>query len=117
MAYDRLLAERVREYLAKFPQIEIEEKEMFSGLAFLVNGKMCVNVSGQNLMCRFDAMLTEKLSEKRGFIPMVMKGQVSQGYGYIEPVGFKGSTDFEFWIDLCLDFKDKAKSSKRSKKK
>ena len=40
MAYDTLLADRVRKYLAEFPKLEIEEKEMFRGLAFLVNGKM-----------------------------------------------------------------------------
>ena len=70
MVYDTLLADRVREYLAEFPELKIEEKEMFRGLAFLVNGKMCVNVSGQNLMCRFDPILTEELSEKTGFLQM-----------------------------------------------
>lgn len=49
MAYDTKLADRIREYLVKDPQRKIEEKKMFSGLAFLVNGKMCINVSGKNL--------------------------------------------------------------------
>jgi hypothetical protein len=117
MAYDTLLADRVREYLAAFPKFEIEEKEMFSGLAFLVNGKMCVNVSGQNLMCRFDPTLTEELSEKKGFLPMRMKGKEYKGYCYVEPTGIKNKKDFEFWINLCLNFNDKAKSSKTRKKK
>lgn len=67
MAYDTQLADRVREYLAEFPKLDIEEKKMFRGLAFLVNGKMCVNISGQNLMCRFDPTQTEKLAEKLAF--------------------------------------------------
>ena len=54
MSYDTKLADRVREYLNEVADIQIEEKKMFSGLAFLVNEKMCVNVSGENLMCRFD---------------------------------------------------------------
>lgn len=117
MVYDTLLADRVREYLAEFPELKIEEKEMFRGLAFLVNGKMCVNVSGQNLMCRFDPILTEELSEKTGFLQMIMKGKEYKGYCYVEPIGTKNKNDFEFWINLCLDFNDKAKSSKARKKK
>jgi TfoX/Sxy family transcriptional regulator of competence genes len=54
MAYSTKLADRVREYLFRLPDLQIEEKKMFGGLAFLVNGKMCVNISGENLMCRFD---------------------------------------------------------------
>ena len=59
MAYDIKLADRIREYLIQFPKLKIEEKEMFRGLTFMINGKMCVCVSGENLMCRFDPDLTE----------------------------------------------------------
>lgn len=65
MAYDTKLAERVREYLVDFPNLTVEEKKMFRGLAFMVNGKMCICVSGENLMCRFDPNLQEELAEKR----------------------------------------------------
>ena len=34
MAYNIELANQVRERLAKVPEIEIEEKKMFSGLSF-----------------------------------------------------------------------------------
>ena len=117
MAYDTQLADRVRKYLAAFPKLDIEEKKMFRGLAFLVNGKMCINVSGDNLMCRFDPTQTEELAERTGFLPMIMKGKEYKGYCYVEPAGIKNKKDFEFWIALCLDFNDKAKSSKTRKKK
>lgn len=115
MAYDTLLADRVREYLAEFPKLDIKEKQMFSGLAFFVNGKMCVNISGQNLMCRFDPKLTEELADRNGFLPMIMKGKEYKGYCYIEPTGINNKKDFEFWLNLCLDFNDKAKPSKKKK--
>lgn len=54
MAYDLNLANKVREYLAEATALEVEEKNMFGGIAFLVDGKMCVNVSGEQLMCRID---------------------------------------------------------------
>ncbi len=113
MAYNTILAERVRNYLLQFPQIHIEEKKMFSGLAFMVNGKMCVNVSGENLMCRFDPELTPSLEKRIGFIPMIMKGRELKGYCYVEPAAFKSQRNFEFWVNTCLDFNDKARSSKK----
>lgn len=112
MAYDTNLADRVREYLILFPKLKIDEKKMFGGLAFMINGKMCINVSGDNLMCRFDPDLTQDITEKRGFMPMIMRGKEYTGYCYVEPIGFKNKKDFEYWINLCLDFNDKAKSSK-----
>ena len=38
MAYDPKLADRIREYIIHLPDIQIEEKKMFGGLAFMVNG-------------------------------------------------------------------------------
>jgi hypothetical protein len=47
---------------------------MFSGLAFLVNEKTCVNVGGENLMCRYDPELDDEVAERVGFQPMIMRG-------------------------------------------
>lgn len=116
MAYDLLLADRVREYLAALTKLKIEEKKMFRGLSFLVNGKMCINVSGENLMCRFDPDLIQSIAERKGFLPMIMKGKEYKGYCYVDPTGFKNKKDFEFWINLCLDFNNKAKLSGKRKK-
>lgn len=113
MAYSETLADRVREYLYMVEGLKIQEKEMFSGIAFMVNGKMCVNVSGENLMCRFDPAREEELKERRGYEPMVMKGKELKGYCYVSPEGFKRKLDFEFWVNTCLDFNARAKSSKK----
>ena len=113
MAYDIQLADRIREYLVEIPKLKFEEKKMFRGLTFMVNDKMCISVSGENLMCRFDPALYEVVAEKNGFKPMVMKGKEYKGYCYIEPAGFKSNKDFEYWVNLCLDYNAKAKSSKK----
>ena len=116
MAYDTKLADRIREYLNAIPKIKIEEKKMFRGLTFMVNDKMCVCVSGDNLMCRFDPALQDELSGKIGFQTMVMKDRVYKGYCYVSPDGIKTKKGFEFWLSLCIDFNKKAKSSKKQKK-
>jgi hypothetical protein len=115
MAYSIKLAERIRTYLDGIPKIKIEEKEMFRGLAFLVNGKMCINVSGDNLMCRYDPVLGDEVAERSGFLPMIMKGKQLRGYCYVSEDGYKSKGNFEYWLNLCLAFNEKAKASKRKK--
>ncbi|MCM5528393.1 TfoX/Sxy family protein [Parasegetibacter sp. NRK P23] len=117
MSYNTQLAEQVRTYLSQFEKYDIEEKEMFRGLAFMVNGKMCVNVSGENLMCRFDPSLLQEVAARKGYRPMIMKGKPYKGYCYVEPSGFKNKKDFEYWINLCLAFNEQAKASKKKTKK
>lgn len=112
MAYNTKLADKVRDYLADIPELEIEEKKMFGGLAFLINGKMCVNVSGERLMCRFDPELQKQLQNKKGYQPMIMKGKLLAGYCYVEPEGFKAKKDFDYWMEICLNFNEKEKGKK-----
>ena len=113
MAYNTKLADRVRDHLAHVPNIQIEEKKMFGGLAFMVNGKMCVNVSGENLMCRFEPSVQEEISKRKGFQKMIMKGKEYKGYCYVKPEGIKTENEFNYWIKLCLSFNHQAKSSKK----
>jgi TfoX/Sxy family transcriptional regulator of competence genes len=63
MAYNSKLVHQIREHLVKLPHLKIDEKKMFGGLAFMVNGKMCINVSGENLMCRIDPALHEEIAK------------------------------------------------------
>lgn len=111
MAYNEHLADRVREAIAHLPRVE--EKKMFRGLAFMVNGKMCINISGDNLMCRFDPVLQEEVAERRGYLPMIMKGKELNGYCYVSEEGYRTNIDFDYWINLCLDFNKIAKASKK----
>ena len=81
MAYDEKLADRVREALADVPNVQ--EKKMFRGVTFMVNDKMCVSVSGNELMLRLDPELTEQLVEENGTRPMVHGGKHMKGFIYI----------------------------------
>jgi hypothetical protein len=113
MGYNQKLADRLREALSDFPKVE--EKKMFRGVTFMVNGKMCISVSGENLMCRFDPVLQEEVMERRGVEPMIMKNRQYKGYAYVTPEGFKSKKDFDYWVKLCLDFNKKARASKKKK--
>ena len=111
MAYDEKLADRVREALADIPNVE--EKKMFRGVTFMVDDKMCVSVSGIELMLRLDPNLTEQLVEEAGTRPMVHGGKHMKGFIYISPERFKNQKDFDHWINLALEYNPRAKSSKK----
>ena len=113
MAYDTKLANRIRAYLAEIPNLKIEEKKMFRGLSFMVNRKMCINVCNENLMCHFDPKLQSEIADKKGYEPMIMKGKEYKGYCYVNPEGIKTKKDFEYFVNLCLEFNKVAKPSKR----
>jgi TfoX/Sxy family transcriptional regulator of competence genes len=115
MPYNEKLADRIREALQYLPKVE--EKKMFRGVTFMVNDKMCLSVSGDEMMCRFDPALQETVSEKKGFRTMIMKGREYKGYGYINQEGIKSKKDFDYWIGLSLDFNKRAKASKKQNKK
>ncbi len=117
MTYDTNLVDKVREYLVEIPNIVVEEKIMFNVWNFMVNGKTCICVSGENLMIRFNPSLQEEISNKIGYETMLMKGKEYKGYCYIHPEGFKDKKEFEYYINLCLDFNKIAKVSKKRKTK
>ena len=109
MPYDEKLADRVREALADVPKVE--EKKMFRGVTFMVDDKMCISVSGSELMLRLDPELTEQLVEENGTRPMIHGGKHMKGFIYISHERFRNQKDFDHWIKLALEFNPKAKPS------
>lgn len=114
MAYNQKLAGRIKIALSHLP--DVEEKRMFRGVTFMVNGKMCISVSGDELMCRVNPDLHDKLIKKTGCRPVIMKNREYKGFVYVKDETLKHKKDLDFWIGLCLEFNDKAKSSKRKSK-
>jgi len=115
MAANEKLAQRVREALADVKNVE--EKKMFNGICFMVNDKMCVCVSKDELMCRVGPEIFEEALERNGTRTMVHNGKSMTGYVFASEVAYKSEKDFDFWIQSCLAFNKDAKSSKEKKKK
>ena len=90
---------------------------MFRGVCFMVNGKMCICVSGDELMCRVGPALHEEVLEKDGTRAMVMKGKVLKDYVYVNEDVLKTTSDFDYWIKSCLAFNPLAKASKHKNSK
>lgn len=112
MAYDELLAERIRIALMKKSAKSVEKK-MMGGLCFMVNDKMCVGVIKDSLMARIDPDIYETALTKKGCKEMDFTGRVLKGFVLVEPEGILFDKDLEYWVQLCLDFNPNAKSSKK----
>lgn len=64
MAYNEMIADRIRESLCEIPKLE--EKQMMGGLTFMVNGKMCVGIIKDELMYRIDPEIHDTEIKKQG---------------------------------------------------
>lgn len=113
MTYDENLARRIRVRLADIPNVE--EKEMMGGLTFMVNGKMCIGIIKDELMCRIHPRLHEAAVEKVGCRTMDFTGRPMKGYVLVDESGMRDKKDFDYWINVCLEFNPEAKSSKKNK--
>jgi len=111
--YSESLANRVRERLSQLPNIV--EKEMMGGLTFMYNDKMCIGIIKDELMCRIDPSLHEICVEKIGCRTMDFTKKPMKGYIMVDESGMSNKADFEYWVNLSLEFNKKAKSSKKSK--
>jgi TfoX/Sxy family transcriptional regulator of competence genes len=111
MAYDEKLAARIRERISNLPNIE--EKEMMGGLVYMYNGKMCIGIIKDEMMCRIDPMIHDIEVEKRGCRTMDFTNRPMKGYILIEELGMRTQKEFDYWIDLALEFNSRAKASKK----
>ncbi len=103
MAYDEDLAHRIRELIAS--ERGVEEKRMFGGLAFLINGNMSVAVSGQGgLMVRVPPDETEKLLTRDHVQPMVMAGRETRGWLRVSDDGVRTKRQLQPWVTRGVDY-------------
>lgn len=112
MAYDEYLADRIVAVL-KSKRILFEEKKMMGGLSFMIDNKMCIGVIKNNLMARVGPEMYNMALTKPGCREMDFTGRPMMGYVYVEPEGIDMDDDLDYWVQLCLSFNPKAKSSKK----
>jgi len=97
VAFDEDLANRIRSVLG--PEKGLTEKRMFGGLAFLIDGKMAVSVSGKGgLMVRVDPSETDRLVGRPHVGPFVMRGRPLDGWLRVDAEGVRTKRQLEAWV-------------------
>jgi TfoX/Sxy family transcriptional regulator of competence genes len=103
MAYDEDLVNRLRELLAA--ERGIEEKRMFGGLAFLINGNMAVAASGRGgLMVRVPPEDTTALVARDHVEPMIMAGRETRGWIRVEDPGMRTKRQLTSWVTRGVNY-------------
>lgn len=115
MAYNEKLVNRIREVIAEVPKTV--EKNMFGGVCFMVNNKMCVGVVKDEMMCRINPDVMDTALERPGCRVMDFTGKPMKGYVFVSEEGLKSKKDLHYWINLSLAFNKFAKASKKKKAK
>jgi TfoX/Sxy family transcriptional regulator of competence genes len=96
VAYDEGLATRVRELLQERPGVV--EKQMFGGLAFLVQGNMACGVRGDELMVRVAPDTAEAALGEPGARPFDMTGRPMKGWLLVDADGHAEDDDLRRWV-------------------
>ncbi|HET7667707.1 MAG TPA: TfoX/Sxy family protein [Mycobacterium sp.] len=103
MAYDEDLAFRIRELVGA--ERGVEEKRMFGGLAFLINGNMSVAASGQGgLLVRVPPDQTDMLVAREHVEPMVMAGREARGWLRVSTDGVKTKRQLQSWVNRGVGY-------------
>jgi TfoX/Sxy family transcriptional regulator of competence genes len=102
MPYDESLATRLRGLLRR--RRGIEERKMFGGLAFLVNGHMSVGIVGDNLVLRLGDELAKEALRERNTAPMDFTGRALKSMVFVEPAGLRTDAALEDWVSQALQY-------------
>jgi TfoX/Sxy family transcriptional regulator of competence genes len=120
MAYDHELAARIRGIVGR--KKGVTEKEMFGGVAFLLEGKMFVGIVKDDLMVRLDPDDWEKELARAHARPMDFAGKPMKGYVYVAPAGLRKDEALAAYVTRAAEFvatlpakKPKAKPAKPAK--
>ena len=101
MAYDKILAERVRASLGEIPAIE---KKMFGGVGYMLHGNMACGILDDALIVRvgkenYEAALTQphtRIFESRG--------RKMNGWVLVDPLGTADDQALAEWTDAGVAF-------------
>jgi TfoX/Sxy family transcriptional regulator of competence genes len=111
MAYNELIADRIREYLVDLPHVE--EKRMMGGLIFMLKGKMCVGVMNDALLVRIDPASHDERLEENGCSPLDTSGRSMKGFILVDEAALRSGKVFRFWMEEALAFNPQAKATKK----
>jgi len=102
MSFDESLATRIREALAR--KRGVEEKKMFGGVGYLLNGNMLVGVWKDSLIVRLgpdnydDALLEPHVRE------FDITGRSMKGWVLVGPEGVENVEQLTDWIERATRF-------------
>ncbi|WP_305986203.1 TfoX/Sxy family protein [Roseibium sp. MMSF_3544] len=98
---ETVLVERTR---ALIPDTNVEQKRMFGGTCFMVNGNMLVCTSKNGLMARVGKEQEAAALAKPHASPCRPAGRPMPGFIRIEPEGIESDEDLRDWVEMARTY-------------
>ena len=102
MAFSEALAERIRQGLAR--RKGIEEKRMFGGVGFLLNGNLLVGVWKDSLCVRLGPEQAEEALPEPHVKEFDITGRPMKGWVLVEAEGVQDDEQLSAWIRRAVKF-------------
>jgi TfoX/Sxy family transcriptional regulator of competence genes len=102
MAFSEGLAERIRQGLAR--RKNIEEKKMFGGIGFLLNGNMLVGVWKDSLIVRLGPEEGDEALKEPHVKAFDITGRAMKGWVLVAPGGVEDDEKLTSWIERATRF-------------
>jgi TfoX/Sxy family transcriptional regulator of competence genes len=102
MAFSEALAERIRQRLAR--RKNVEEKKMFGGVGFLLNGNMLLGVWKDSLIVRLGPDEGEEALKEPHVKEFDITGRPMKGWVLVAPEGVEADDQLKGWIQRAVKF-------------
>jgi TfoX/Sxy family transcriptional regulator of competence genes len=102
VSFDENLATRIWDALAR--RRGVEEKKMFGGVGFLLNGNLLVGVRKDSLCVRFGPDQAEETLLEPHVGEFDITGRPMKGWVLVEPKGVEGDDQLVGWIQQAVKF-------------
>ena len=102
MAFSEALAQRIRHLLAR--RKGIEEKRMFGGVGFLLNGNLLVGVWKNALCVRLGPQQAEEALKEPHVQEFAITGRAMKGWVLVAPEGIQDDALLKGWIQRAVKF-------------
>jgi hypothetical protein len=102
MAFDETLAARIRDALSR--RKGVEEKKMFGGICFLLNGNLLVGVWKDALIARLGPDEGEAALREAHVRVFDITGRPMRNWVLVEPDGVEDDEQLKGWIERATKF-------------
>jgi len=97
-------------------QATVQERTLFGCHAFMVDGKLCLGVKGDELLVRLPPALHDAVAETPGLRELDPRGGMP-GYFLVEPAGYATRAQWLHWVDAALAYNPQARATPRRRRK
>lgn len=104
MAYDLKLAQRLQTALDAMQAPVMEEKKMFGGTGYLLNGNMVCGVHGDGLIIRVGEEKYLDALSRPGARLFDLTGRPMKGWVVVTPAGLATEKDLVDWLQMGIEF-------------